>query len=112
MVFRQYVCSPIQEDVDGDQVARGGCLMKRGRSILSVKRKRSLDGSTCPAIYEASNRLKYNYMYSIAAAKGSREWRVTYAIFDPYVCPPIEEEGDGGMVTISSSHMESSSFIL
>jgi hypothetical protein len=51
-------------------------------------------------------------MFALLSRRTSMVTRVTYAIFDPYVCPPIQEEGDGGMVTISSSHMESSSFIL
>ena len=51
-----------------------------------------------------------NFMY----IEGSVVWysRVTYPSLRLYVCPPIQEEGDGGMMTILSSLMEGGRSIL
>ena len=38
--------------------------------------------------------------------------RVTYHVLRLYVCPPIQEEGDGSMVTLGSSLMEGGRSIL
>ena len=37
---------------------------------------------------------------------------VCYIVHRLYVCPPIQEEGDGGIITISSSLMEGGISIL
>ena len=108
LVLRLYVCPPIQEEGDGGMVTIDSSQMEGGPSIL----QRGHTDRQADSVWSRT-RTKMCILVFKWSMRGGRVahshigWvRVTNLVLRLYACPPIQEEGDGGILTLGRSPME------